>query len=108
MKSTPYNNLDPQVKVKKIKATLTQIISYAEFKKRGNSANEKQFVLALLNLINKPSSRRHIQELSGLPINHLTRVMYDLGKDGSIYVSKIDYCRYSGRLVQHYSPSKTE
>ena len=97
-----------QREVKKIKATLTQILSYKEYKNSGNCANENQFVLALLNYIDQPTSRRHIQELSGLPINHLTRVFYDLENDGSIYVSKLDKCRYTGRKVNHYSPSKID
>jgi len=97
-----------QDEVKQINATLTQILSYKEFKNSGKSVNENQFVLALINFINQPTSRRHIQELSGLPINHLTRVFYDLENEGLIYVAKIDKCRYTGRKVNHYSPTKIE
>ena len=97
-----------QREVKKIKATITQILSYKEYRNSGNCANENQFVLGLLNYIDQPTSRRHIQELSGLPINHLTRVFYDLENEGLIYIAKIDKCRYTGRKVNHYLPSKLD
>ena len=108
MISTSNSKVKKQREVKKINASLTQILSYKEFKQSDNCVNENQFVLALLNYINKPTSRRHIQELSGLPINHLTRVFYDLENEGLIHVAKIDRCRYTCRKVNHYSTSKTE
>lgn len=97
-----------QDEVKQINATLTQILSYKEYRDSGNCVNENQFVLTLLKYLNQPTTRRHIQELSGLPINHLTRVFYDLENSGKIQVAKVDVCQYTGRRVQHYSPTKID
>ena len=108
MRPTPKNNIVKQSEVKKINATITQIISFAEFKDSEKSINENQFVLALLRFLDRPTTRRHIQQLSGLPINHLTRVFYDLVTEGSIIVCKHDKCNYTNRTVQFYSVVKTE
>jgi Trp operon repressor len=103
MTSTPKNKIVKQRKAKKINATLTQIISYAQFKESNKAVLEKQYVLEVFKLLNKECSRRQIQELTGLPINHVTRILYDLEIDQCIYVSKTAKCQYTSRTVNHYS-----
>jgi len=92
-----------QREVKKINATLTQIISYAQYKESNKAGLEKQYVLQVLQIHDQAFSRRQIQELTGLPINHLTRLFYDLENEGYIYVSKTDKCQYTGHRVNFYS-----
>ncbi len=91
-------------KVKEYTPTFTQILSYKQVKDSGSDLIEKQYVFDLLIQIGEPCTRREIQEISGLPINYMTRVLKDLEIQELIKVAKLDTCRYTKRKVQFYSP----
>lgn len=61
-----------------MESTDTQRESYAAFKNSGRPANEKRIVLAEMRKANQPLTRLQISQITGLPQNHLTRVLYDL------------------------------
>lgn len=83
---------------KKIRATITQGKSFEEIQPMRE--NEKKRVLRLLEGLDYPVSRQEVVCLSGLPINHVTRVVRDLLDEGLIRVCKRDYSRFSGKLVE--------
>lgn len=59
-------------------ASDTQRESYAIFQNSGRTAIEKKIVLKALAQLDKPVTRRQLSKITGLPQNHLTRVLYNL------------------------------
>lgn len=106
--STSREIVVKQSEVKHINATATQIQSYHIYKAQGKDVNERKFILSVLQSLGVPCSRRYIQELTGLPINHLTRIFYDLKNRGLVTASNTDICQFTGRRVIHYSATKRE
>ena len=76
----------------------TQINSYYDH--IGKSATERQRVLNILVAIKSPICRSELCALSGLPLNHVTRVVNELLQSGDVEVcgKKINPC--SGKMVQ--------
>ena len=61
-----------------MRASDTQRESYAAFKASGKPANEKRIVLGVMKKLTAPVTRLQLSQITGLPQNHLTRVLYDL------------------------------
>lgn len=91
-------------KRKKHDVTLTQMISWQEFKESGRRESQSAYILGLLKLHDKPRSRRQLEEESGLRESAMCRVMNDLTyKYKKTYVHHDDEkSEFSNKLVQFY------
>lgn len=83
---------------KKIKATKTQVESFRQIKPFRE--NERSRVLRIMKGLDHDICRQEIVILSGLPINHVTRVTRDLLDYGLIRVARLDRSPLTGRLVE--------
>ena len=84
---------------KKINATVTQKRSFRQIQPETRQ-NERNKVLGLMRCIDYEVCRQELVILSGLPINHITRVTRDLIDSGMIRVARKDYSSLTGRLVE--------
>ena len=82
---------------KKIKATKTQVESFRQIKPFRE--NERSRVLRVMEGLEHDVCRQEIVILSGLPINHVTRVTRDLLDAGMIRVTRLAKSPLTGRLV---------
>lgn len=82
---------------KKIKATKTQVESFRQIKPFRE--NERSRVLRVMEGLEHDVCRQEIVILSGLLINHVTRVTRDLLDAGMIRVTRLAKSPLTGRLV---------
>lgn len=82
---------------KKIKATKTQVESFRQIKPFRE--NERSRVLRVMEGLEHDVCRQEIVILSGLPINHVTRVTRDLLDAGMIRGTRLAKSPLTGRLV---------
>lgn len=82
---------------KKIKATKTQVESFRQIKPFRE--NERSQVLRVMKGLEHDVCRQEIVILSGLPINHVTRVIRDLLDAGTIRVTRLGRSPLTRRLV---------
>ena len=82
---------------KKIKATKTQVESFRQIKPFRE--NERSRVLRVMEGLEHDVCRQEFVILSGLPINHVTRVTRDLLDAGMIRVTRLAKSPLTGRLV---------
>lgn len=61
-----------------MRSTDTQREAYAVMVDSGKVAREQRIVLSALSKLNQPVSRLTISQITGLPQNHLTRVLWNL------------------------------
>ncbi|MBS7199886.1 MAG: hypothetical protein KH111_17390 [Bacteroidales bacterium] len=82
---------------KKIKATKTQVESFKQVE--SFRENERSRVLRVMKGLEHDVCRQEIVILSGLPINHITRIIRDLLDAGMIRVTRLGRSPLTGRLV---------
>lgn len=82
---------------KKIKATKTQVESFKQVEPFRE--NERSRVLRVMKGLEHDVCRQEIVILSGLPINHITRIIRDLLDAGMIRVTRLGRSPLTGRLV---------
>ena len=82
---------------KKIKATKTQVESFKQVEPFRE--NERSRVLRVMKGLEHDVCRQEIVILSGLPINHITRIIRDLLDAGLIRVTRLGRSPLTGRLV---------
>jgi len=93
---------------KKINATDTQRASYAQIKDSPTALTESKKVKSFLTKSDEAHSRRQMQEVLGLKINHMTRVINDFKRDDTIQVVFKKKCEYTGVRVEFYGLTSKE
>ena len=94
-------------------STDTQREAYAIVHDSGKVANEQRIVLVAMQKLTHPVSRLTLSQITGLPQNHLTRVLYDLRypKPPKEPLVKVPYkakCPKTNMRVQHYQLIRKE
>lgn len=94
-------------------STDTQREAYAIVQDSGKVANEQRIVLAAMRKLSHPVSRLMLSQVTGLPQNHLTRVLWNLRhpkppKEPLVGVAYKAKCPTTKVNVHHYQLIREE
>ena len=94
--------------IKKTNVADTSKKCYREIKAEGLIKTEKAIVVALMEEIALPVTSRQLMQMASKERGNVTRILYDLIKEGKIGISHKDNCPVTGRTVRYYSLVQNE
>ena len=68
--------------------------------KQGKDRQSTQRKIIFLELFKEPQNSKMLHVKTGIPRESITRRKRDLEDENLLFVMKMDYCPYSGRLTQ--------
>lgn len=88
--------------VKKTAVAYTSKKCYKAIKAEGLIKTEKTFMIALMEKIAEPATSRRLSKSARIERGNVTRILYDLIKEGKVEISHNDHCPVTGRTVRYY------